>query len=286
MNDFSGKDENGTPENETEHSAVEPTIVGGRPLARNRSLQGIPRGIEVLIKKASVDPEFRSVLLEKRAEAAPEIELELSATEASMLNAIPASQIEKIIDNAKVPNEYRRVFLGKAAAAMLSVLAGLGLPGCSPAGFKYQGIRPDGPYEKPPITVSGVKVPAVNEQIKVSPQDKGPDEVDVVVGYECPFDSGVITISFREDSGAAARNIDYRPTTVLMAKGKRETTFQATGRSGDTRWLQVELANSSKDSQAARLSVSSDSNKYGSGEYLVKDCLITHIMEYRKTWKA
>ena len=35
----------------------------------------IPRAIEVLIKKASVDPEFRQLLLEKREQAAGEIDL-------------------------------------------------------------------------------------------------------------------------------------------------------------------------------------------------------------------
>ena len=39
----------------------------------NKSKQhiaGIPLGVEVLVKKASVDPEFRQLLLEKRGEAA------------------------------------------------------------------------------------------------------------------------------------------------------------------------------------------------------------------------
>lgn len=285
MSDSSGKDGTKASEHNSERGA-DPTIVGGRPFKRSRLIHGIPRGIEVLIKKASVDPEFRAVLLKERAEAAAEIELELSATEATMLKAIPAAQIEKIIDNAKVPDEHRRIFLGKMAAAMLAVLSGLGLPGCSPGGFKYKGIRPDRPYEKPPVTVSGAKVATDNEQIKVSPQDKGPNQVDVVVGYECPFDSAVITLSFRNDSGVEVRGIEYRPTTVLVAKGKRETTFHATGTPGETRWLQVELANSSRECQSDLHVGSKVTNEYQAGEFVVEDCLISHIVEYRKTWKA
>src|SRR4030042_1117067 len=49
----------------------------------------IPRGIEVLIKKAAVDPEFRAVLLEKRAAAADEIGLVLDPAEGLMLPAAP-----------------------------------------------------------------------------------------------------------------------------------------------------------------------------------------------------
>ena len=65
-------------------------------------------------------------LLEKRALAATEIGLELSPAEAATLNSVPRSQIEQIIENTIVPDEHRRVFLGKVAAAMLAVL-GLGL---------------------------------------------------------------------------------------------------------------------------------------------------------------
>lgn len=141
----SKESQDGSLEQHSQNEAPETTIVGARPPGRGRSLQGIPRGIEVLIKKASVDAEFRSILLEKRSEAAAEIDLELSLAEAATLNAVPRAQIEKIIQNAKVPDEHRRVFLGKIGAAMLAIL-GLGLPACDDAhlaAMKYGGIRPD-----------------------------------------------------------------------------------------------------------------------------------------------
>jgi hypothetical protein len=111
---------------------VGPTIVGGRPLGNGRAQRSIPRGIEVLVKKASVDPAFREILLEKRAEAATEIGLELSPAEITTLNAVPRAQIERIIQNTTVPDEHRRVFLGKIAAAMLGLLGvSAGLAGCA-----------------------------------------------------------------------------------------------------------------------------------------------------------
>jgi hypothetical protein len=124
---------------------VGPTIVGGRPLGNDRPQSGIPRGIEVLVKKASVDPAFRELLLEKRALAASEIGLELSPAEIATLNSVPRSQIEQIIENTTVPDEQRRVFLGKIAAAMLALL-GVGLVGCDRGDYVVEtGHRPNDP---------------------------------------------------------------------------------------------------------------------------------------------
>jgi len=76
------------------------------------------------VKKASVDPEFRKILLEKRAESAGEIDLEMSQAEKDMLAGIPSEQLEKIIDNTKVAPEHRSVFLSSAGKLMLTVLVG------------------------------------------------------------------------------------------------------------------------------------------------------------------
>lgn len=79
----------------------------------------MPRGIEVLVKKASVDPKFRSLLLEKRAEAALEIDLELDEAEKAMVAAMPQEQLEKIIVNTKVPEEQKPVFMSELGKVML-----------------------------------------------------------------------------------------------------------------------------------------------------------------------
>jgi len=88
-------------------------------------VNSIPRGIEVLVKKASVDPGFRKLLLDNRAESAKEIDLELNQNEIDMLAAISNEQLEKIIDNTKVPPEQEKVFLASVGRIMLmTVVAG------------------------------------------------------------------------------------------------------------------------------------------------------------------
>ena len=105
----------------------------------------IPRGIEVLVKKASVDPDFKTLLLDRRAEAAEAIGLSLTLAEEKMLAAIPREQLEATIAKTTVPTEHRRAFLGTAAAVMLAAL-GVLAPGCKPT---TKGISPDKPEPRP-----------------------------------------------------------------------------------------------------------------------------------------
>lgn len=112
-----------------EREAVVTTIVGGRPPGSGKEVGNIPRGIEVLIKKAAVDADFRALLVARRASAAAAIKLELSPAEAAMLAAIPREQLENIIDHTEVPLGSRRAFLGTAAVAMIAAL-GLELKSC------------------------------------------------------------------------------------------------------------------------------------------------------------
>ena len=104
-------------------------LVGGRPPGSGQRLGDIPRGIEVLVKKASVDPAFHETLVSQRAAAAELIGLDLEPAEQLMLQAVPAEQLETIIDRTSVPASQRRVFLGAVASAMLAALAA-GLSGC------------------------------------------------------------------------------------------------------------------------------------------------------------
>jgi hypothetical protein len=82
----------------------------------------IPRGVEVLVKKAAVDPAFKKTLLAKRGRAADEIALELSPTEAALLDAVSEDQLRAIIGRTKVSPRLRPAFLGYAAGAMLAAL--------------------------------------------------------------------------------------------------------------------------------------------------------------------
>ena len=79
------------------------------------------------MKKASVDPEFRKLLLEKRAEAARTIDLDLTDSERQMLASIPAQQLEQIIRNTKVKPEHRAVFLGVVGTLMVAAVIGVGI---------------------------------------------------------------------------------------------------------------------------------------------------------------
>lgn len=103
----------------------------------------VPRGVEVLVKKAAVDAEFKAVLMAKRAEAAKEIGLELDPAEAMMINAVAATQLDAIIARTTVSPMTRAAFLGKAAAVMLVALGAdvAAVEGPPPPG----GIAPDRP---------------------------------------------------------------------------------------------------------------------------------------------
>ena len=126
-----------------EQPIVRMAVPGGN--AQGSGAEGIPRGIEVMVKKASVDPAFRASLIDKRSAAAVEIGLELTPPEAAMLEAAPVAQLEGIIAGTIVAPMNRAAFLGKAAAAMLLALgavAGCGVPPTT------KGIRPDPPDRK------------------------------------------------------------------------------------------------------------------------------------------
>jgi hypothetical protein len=105
-----------------EQPAVRTTIVGGRPPGPGKSVGAVPRGIEVLVKKAAVDPGFKALLLAERSAAAAEIGLELSDAEVAMLDGVPVEQLEAIIANTTVSPKIRPAFMGRAAAVMLAAL--------------------------------------------------------------------------------------------------------------------------------------------------------------------
>jgi len=169
-----------------EQEAVRTTIVGGRPPGSGKPVGDIPRGIEVLVKKASVDPAFKELLLTERAGAARHIGLELTPAETLMLAAVPRTQLETIIARTSVPQEHRRAFLGHAATAMIAAL-GAATAGCGETASKgvrpdrpaSKGIRPDRPVDKgirPDSPVRGIRPDQPPEETGSRPDrpfDKG-----------------------------------------------------------------------------------------------------------------
>lgn len=130
-----------------EQPAVRTTIVGGRPPGSGQGIGAIPRGIEVLVKKAAVDAAFRTRLLAVRAGAAVDIGLVLAPSEAALLAAVPEAQLAAMISGTRVPERHYAAFLGSAAAVMLAALGLVGCDGQSEA--KPAGIRPE-PQPPPP----------------------------------------------------------------------------------------------------------------------------------------
>jgi hypothetical protein len=142
------------PEESNEMEAVKTTIVGGRPPGSGKNLTNIPRGIEVLVKKASIDTDFRSLLIAKRDEAAREIGLELNPMEKNIIRSAPEAQLIAIINSVKVSPRLKPAFLGKVAGVMLAALGATSMTGCGEQSPPVTGIRPDGPNsttDKPPV---------------------------------------------------------------------------------------------------------------------------------------
>lgn len=151
-----------------------------------------PRGIEVLVKKAAVDPSFKALLLAKRAQAAESIGLRLDPTEAAMLTAIPEAQLSAIISGTKVAPGIKKAFMGYAAAVMLAAL------GCStnsgsttattsdPGLIVPQGISPDTSYVTP----------------------KAPDNI--------PKETGILKGKVTDQQGRVIKNADIAVTLVWV----------------------------------------------------------------------
>ncbi len=183
-----------------EHEAVRTTIVGGRPPGSGQSVGDIPRGIEVLIKKAAVDPVFRDLLLARRAEAADGIGLRLEPTEAMMLATVPGGQLESIIAHTSVPQEHRRAFLGQAAAAMLAAVGAIATTTAPAWGGGSFGNQPD---RGPPMTGAsgGMRMdrPGGKEPKEpLKPPPKRPGNVENRV-------AAIIAEQFKIDKKAVAR---------------------------------------------------------------------------------
>lgn len=101
------------------------TIVGGRSTNTRHYPTGMPRGIEVLVKKAAVDAAFREVLIKTRSNAAATIDLQLDETEARIIDGVPESSLQVMVSKASVPTSQRKAFMGSAAGIMLAAIGAL-----------------------------------------------------------------------------------------------------------------------------------------------------------------
>jgi hypothetical protein len=155
-----------------EQPAVRTTIVGGRPPGPGKGVGAVPRGIEVLIKKAVVDPEFKALFLAERSAAADVIGLELNEAEAAMLDRVPAVHLESIIANTTVSPKLKPAFMGRAAAVMLAALGvTVAAADAYPEYEAATGARPDYPDEPEPYNVNADGQSAA--QSEAAPKDPG-----------------------------------------------------------------------------------------------------------------
>ena len=122
------------------------TIVGGRS-TDNRPTGSSPHGIEVLLKKASVDGDFANVLFQSPEEAARLISLDLQDSEKRILLNTPRGTLQSMIRHTTVKRQQLTAFKTMSAALMLAAVVAASSLGtacdsdCSTAGTK--GIRPD-----------------------------------------------------------------------------------------------------------------------------------------------
>jgi len=127
------------------------------------------RGVDVLLKKAAVDPAFKKLLFEKRGAAAQAIGLKLDAAEAALIEAVPESQLDAVIARTTVSPKIRPAFLGYAAGVMLAALSATTACDGPVATF---GSQPDPPPERPDVTEP---TPSLDAQRAAAIGEDGPD---------------------------------------------------------------------------------------------------------------
>jgi hypothetical protein len=174
-----------------EQPAVRTTIVGGRPPGPGKGVGAVPRGIEVLVKKAVVDPEFKALLLAERSAAADAIGLELNEAEAAMLDRVPAVHLESIIANTAVSPKIKPAFMGRVAAVMLAALGvTVAAADAYPEYEATTGARPDYPDEPEPynVNVDGQKADQTNAATEE--EDVKPYELTRGISPDYPREKG------------------------------------------------------------------------------------------------
>jgi hypothetical protein len=137
-------------DDEPKNPSPRTTIVGGQPPSNNAALPPVPTGLQRLLRLASVDDGFRRELLARRGDIALAAEVELTASERAILQAIPAAQLEAMIVSLPPPADDRRSFLRQTAATAVMLLGGAALSSCHKDDMRTTGgAAPDVPPPRP-----------------------------------------------------------------------------------------------------------------------------------------
>lgn len=84
-----------------------------------------PRGLEILVKKAAVDADFKNQLLSKREAFAREHSIPLDPTEESMLASTSEEQLKNMIEHTTVPETQRSYLMKASIVAIVALIAQL-----------------------------------------------------------------------------------------------------------------------------------------------------------------
>jgi hypothetical protein len=153
-----------------EKPSVKTTIVGGRPPGSGKEVESVPRGIEILLKKAAVDETFRKILLSDRLSAADAIGLTLNPVEVTMLKAVPESSLERMVAATKVQPKIRHAFMGYAATVMLAALTAASDGISQDPAQASRGIQPD--HLQDGLLIAGTLASGVGIILDQSPEEK------------------------------------------------------------------------------------------------------------------
>jgi len=182
-----------------EDSRREPRAMGqfsgGQPPRRKHVTVNVPVGVERALILAAGDPIFRQELLRGRDGAVLARGMTLRESEAALLRAAPAAQLEAFVESLDVSpaNVKRRAFMGAVAASAAALAAG-GTLGCGEEDVKTdaRGINADAGMDAMPLDVS-----TYNPDMGILPDTQ---PLDVPVFYP---DAGVpVDVPLPEDKSA------------------------------------------------------------------------------------
>jgi hypothetical protein len=164
---------------------VRRTIVGGRPRARRTHKIRIPIGVEKVLCRAAADATFRRGLFEDRPATLKSLGDGLSATERTLLEAIPAASLQEMVGRIDLSRHTKsRLLRGVLAAAML-VSSTVVETGCFSAG-----VGPDESLEPFPDVVDVKPIECTGMEPEVT--FDVPAEPDVIESQDVMADRGVL----------------------------------------------------------------------------------------------
>jgi hypothetical protein len=131
------------------------TIVGGRNHGSSSGTVAIPVGIEKVLYLAATDRPFKALLLSRPEETLKDPRLRLDDAERELLRAVPAGQLQTMIERIDPKAHGGRRFIRSVAACTAVLASSTALLGCDPDGNNTDrvdaqvafpdsgGVRPD-----------------------------------------------------------------------------------------------------------------------------------------------